>query len=148
MRSIPLALTGFAALAAPLPALAQDAQLLTPVEAEGTSLEQMSDKLSDPVRQQELAMMARAMGEVLLDLPIAPLTEALADIAGEEAPAMDRGTTIRSLAPGSSRVPAEIEKNLPRAMEAMGALAGAMEAMAPELRAMAKRFEQALPPQR
>ena len=145
MRLIPLALV---AAAMPLPALAQDAELLTPEEAEETSLEQMSDKLSDPLRQQELAMMARAMGEVLLDLPLAPLTEALAEIAGEDAPAMDRGTTLRALAPEASRVPAEIEKNLPRAMEAMGALAGAMETLAPELRAMARRFQQALPQER
>ena len=145
MRLIPLAL--FAAVM-PLPAFAQDAELLAPEEAEATSLEQMSDKLSDPARQQELAMMARAMGEVLLDLPLAPLTEALAEIAGEEAPAMDQGTTLRALAPEASRVPEEIERNLPRAMQAMSALAGAMEAMAPELRAMARRFEEALPQER
>ena len=145
MRLIPRAL--FAA-AMPLPAFAQDAELLAPEEAEATSLEQMSDKLSDPARQQELAMMARAMGEVLLDLPLAPLTEALAEIAGEEAPAMDQGTTLRALAPEASRVPEEIERNLPRAMQAMSALAGAMEAMAPELRAMARRFEEALPQER
>ena len=145
MRRHLLAAATLAAFAAPVPALAQDADEPAFDEREGAGLTEMADTLSDPERQRELAMMLRAMSEVLLDLPIAPLTDAVAEIAGEEAPLVEDGATLRSIAPEASRVPEEIEKNLPRAMEAAGTLAETLEVMLPQLRAMAERFSDTLP---
>ena len=70
MRRHLLAAATLAAFAAPVPALAQDADEAAFDERDGAGLTEMADSLSDPERQRELAMMLRAMSEVLLDLPI------------------------------------------------------------------------------
>lgn len=142
-----LAAASLVAIAAPMPAFAQDTE--TPLEVEEpVELADLTDKLSDPERQREVALMARAISEVLLDLPVAPLMEAMGQIAGEEAPMVGPGTTLRSLAPQAGRVPEEIERNLPRAMDAVSAMAGAAEIMLPQLRELAQRLEETIPQDR
>lgn len=142
-----LAAASLAAIAAPMPAFAQDTE--APLQAEEpVELADLMDKLSDPERQREVALMARAISEVLLDLPVAPLMEAMGQIAGEEAPMVGPGTTLRSLAPQAGRVPEEIERNLPRAMDAVSAMAGAAEIMLPQLRELAERLEETIPQDR
>lgn len=142
-----LAAASLVAIAAPMPAFAQDTE--TPLEVEEpVELADLTDKLSDPERQREVALMARAISEVLLDLPVAPLMEAMGQIAGEEAPMVEPGTTLRSLAPQAGRVPEEIERNLPRAMDAVSAMAGAAEIMLPQLRELAQRLEETIPQDR
>ena len=142
-----LAAASLAAIAAPMPAFAQDTEAALQVE-ESVELADLTDKLSDPERQREVALMARAISEVLLDLPVAPLMEAMGQIAGEEAPMVGPGTTLRSLAPQAGRVPEEIERNLPRAMDAVSAMAGAAEIMLPQLRELADRLEETIPQDR
>ncbi|QZD86758.1 hypothetical protein [Qipengyuania psychrotolerans] len=142
-----LAAASLVAIAAPMPAFAQETE--TPLEVEEpVELADLTDKLSDPERQREVALMARAISEVLLDLPVAPLMEAMGQIAGEEAPMVEPGTTLRSLAPQAGRVPEEIERNLPRAMDAVSAMAGAAEIMLPQLRELAQRLEETIPQDR
>ena len=142
-----LAAASLAAVAAPMPAFAQDTEAALQAE-ESVELADLTDKLSDPERQREVALMARAISEVLLDLPVAPLMEAMGQIAGEEAPMVEPGTTLRSLAPQAGRVPEEIERNLPRAMDAVSAMAGAAEIMLPQLRELAQRLEETIPQDR
>ena len=142
-----LAAASLAAIAAPMPVFAQDTEAALQVE-ESVELAALTDKLSDPERQREVALMARAISEVLLDLPVAPLMEAMGQIAGEEAPMVGPGTTLRSLAPQAGRVPEEIERNLPRAMNAVSAMAGAAEIMLPQLRELAERLEETIPQDR
>ena len=142
-----LAAASLAAIAAPMPVFAQDTEAALQVE-ESVELADLTDKLSDPERQREVALMARAISEVLLDLPVAPLMEAMGQIAGEEAPMVGPGTTLRSLAPQAGRVPEEIERNLPRAMDAVSAMAGAAEIMLPQLRELAERLEETIPQDR
>jgi hypothetical protein len=144
MRKFALTTLSLAALAAPAPLLAQEADVppLEPVEGPETDL---AEKFADPDYQRQTALMVRTMAEVLLDLPLAPVMEAAGDVAGEDAPDVDPDATLRSLAPGASRVPEEIERNLPRAMQAMGSMADAFEAMKPALRDMAERLKEALP---
>ena len=142
-----LAAASLVALAAPMPAFAQDTEASPQVE-EPVELADLTDKLSDPERQREVALMARAMSEVLLGLPVAPLMEAMGQIAGEEPPMVEPGTTLRSLAPQAGRVPEEIERNLPRAMDAVSAMAGAAEIMLPQLRELAQRLEETMPQDR
>lgn len=142
-----LAAASLVAIAAPMPAFAQETEAALEVE-EPVELADLTDKLSDPERQREVALMARAISEVLLDLPVAPLMEAMGQIAGEEAPMVEPGTTLRSLAPQAGRVPEEIERNLPRAMDAVSAMAGAAEIMLPQLRELAQRLEETIPQDR
>ena len=130
---------GAALIAAPLPAAAQD----TPTGRE--VLTDLQTTLADPAKQQEVAATLRVLGEVLLDLPLAPLADAARDITGEEMPEISPDTTLRSMAPEASRLPERLEENAPRAMEAMGEMSRALATMLPALRDMAKRLEDASP---
>lgn len=127
-----LALAGTAA-----PAAAQD------IRADG-DIAALTDRLSDPALQQELAVTFAALSQVLLDLPIAPLAEAAADIAGETAQDIDPDMTIRKALPEASDVPEVIERELPQAMDRMASLSGAMQAMLPALRDAARQMEGAI----
>ena len=131
-----LALAGTAA-----PAAAQDVQTDGAIAA-------LTDRLSDPALQQELAVTVAALSQVLLDLPIAPLAEAAADMAGETADQrvqdIDPDMTIRKALPEASDVPQVIERELPQAMDRMASLSGAMQAMLPALRDAARRMEGAI----
>lgn len=129
-------LTVFAAalaLAAPIPALAQ------PGEAG-----RMAQRLSDPEFQDALAETVAVMGEILLDMPLAPMAEAAAEIAGKDPATVDPDLTLRKAAPGAGRVPGEMAEKLPRMMDGMAGMAGGVEAMLPALKAMAKRMEKSM----
>ena len=65
---------------------------------------------------------------------------------GSDAPEVDPDATLRSMSPHADRVPEEIEKNLPRALDAMGSMAEAMEKMMPALKDMAERMKDVAPP--
>lgn len=145
MRRIVLtAALPLAALATP--AFGQEEAQLPP---ETETLEHLSDSLSDPVRQQQLADTLAVLTEVLLDLPLAPLVEPLAeataDIAGEEPRPVDPDMTLRRMAPGAGRLSGEIQDKLPRAMDAMARLSESFSVMLPALREMGERMKDALP---
>ena len=136
------------AVAVPAPLLAQDDPgAIDSLELEETQADfsVMAERFRDPEQQRQMALMLRTMSEVLLDLPLAPLMEAVGEVAGEDAPHVDPDATLRTLSPQADRVPEEIEKNLPRALDAMGSMANAMEAMMPALRDMAERMKNAAP---
>ena len=81
-----------------LPALL--AALATPAMAEAAGptnapLAGLGEQMHDPERQRDMALMLRAMTEVLLDMPIAPLAEAAAEMAGEDARPIDPDMTLR-----------------------------------------------------
>lgn len=129
-------LTVFAAalvLAAPMPAMAQQSEA-----------GRMAQRLSDPVFQQTLAETVAVMGEILLDMPLAPMAEAAAEMAGKDPAAVDPDLTLRKAAPGASRVPGEMADKLPRMMDGMAGMAGGIEAMLPALRTMAERMEKSM----
>lgn len=135
---IPAALLSLIAI----PVAAQETSAPAP---EAGALADMAQQMQDPERQRELAMVAQTMAEVLLDLPIAPLAQAAAEMAGEEARQIDPDLTLRKLAPEAGELSGEIGRNAPRAMQAAGTLAGALAAMAPTLREMAEQMARALP---
>ena len=144
MRKSVLSALSLAAIAAPAPLLAQDADLPAP-EVQEEAATDLAEKFSDPEYQRETAMLMRTLSEVLLDLPLGPLVEAAGEMSGEEMPEVYRDTTLRSMAPEAGRIPEEIERNLPRAMEAMGTMAEALEEMRPALEEMAARLQESLP---
>lgn len=116
--------------AAPVPALAQDGET-----------GELSARLSDPATQTELAETLAVMSEVLLDLPLAPMAEAAAEMAGKDPARVDPDMTLRKMAPGAGVVPDQIADKLPRMMDGMAGMASGMEAMMPALRTMADRME-------
>ena len=89
--------------------------------------------------------MLQAMTQVLLDVPIAPLAKAAADMAGEKAEDIDPTLTLRKMAPDAGEVSKQVGRNLPHAMDAMSSMAEGLAAMAPTLRQMAERMKNALP---
>ena len=147
MRKLILPALAATTLAAPLPAFAQESDAPITLEEQREDLSGMADRLKDPERQRQMALMLRTMSEVLLDLPLAPLMDAMgevsADLTGEEAPQVDPDATLRSIAPQAERIPEQVEKTLPRALDAMGSMAEAFGAMAPALRDMAARMKDA-----
>lgn len=142
-KSFPILLS-LAALAAPAPLLAQEADV-PPLELVDEDDVPLVEKFSDPDFQRQTALMVSTMTEVLLDMPLAPVMDAAGEMAGEDAPKVDPDATLRSLAPGASEIPRQIERNLPRAMEAMGSMTEALEAMKPALKDMAARLQDSLP---
>lgn len=140
IRFVPIALALVAA-----PAAAQRIDLPPAPEADTRALDRVADALSDPARQAELAGTLAVMAEILLDLPLAPMLEPLAEIAGNDAPRVDRDATLRKIAPGAGAVSGQIQDKLPKAMDSMASMSGAMASMMPALRDMAARLEKALP---
>ena len=135
MRIIALAAV-LVALAAPMPALAQDR-----TEEDAA---RVADTLRDPALQESVAAGMAAASEALLDVPLAPLARAVAEAAGDNPRDVDPNMTLRSVSPEAQNVPAEIHDKLPRVMGAMAGMAGGVSAMIPALREMAARVEQAV----
>lgn len=136
MRAV-IATTALLALAAPLPALAQDS------ETEATTAE-IERTLGDPATQAAMAEGMAAASEALLDVPLAPLARAVKQAAGEDPDDVDPDMTLRRVSPDAEDVPAKVRESLPRMMGAMGAMAGGMGAMMPALREMAARMRDAM----
>ena len=101
------------ALALPAPAIAQ-----ANVDDAVAALGDLSHQLRDPERQREMKLMMQAMTEVLLDMPIAPLAQAAADMAGEKAQDIDPALTLRQMAPEAGRVGGDMMRSLLRAVDA------------------------------
>ncbi|WP_324828572.1 hypothetical protein [Qipengyuania zhejiangensis] len=110
-------------------------------------LADMADQMRDPDRQRDMALMVQTMTEVLLDMPIASLAKAAAEMAGEQAEAVDPDLTLRKMAPDAGQVSEGVAVAVPRAMQAMGGMAEGLAAMMPALRDMADQLKRALPPQ-
>lgn len=140
MRFIALAAVA-AAIATPAAASAQDERRIALPGDEPVAPE-MAQRLADPVFQEQMASTVAVLGEILLDLPVAPLAEAAAQMAGEDPQAVDPDMTLRNLAgPRADDVPQEIARELPRMMGAMAGMAEGLSAMVPALRDLARRVE-------
>lgn len=136
MRTVIAAVT-LLALAAPLPAFAQDSD----IEATTADIEA---KLGDPAVQGAMAEGMAAASEALLDLPLAPMMKAIAKAAGEDPEAVDPDMTLRRASPEAEGVPDQVRERLPAMMGAMAGMAGGMGAMVPALKDMAARMAAAM----
>lgn len=152
MRRIPFA-------AVITPAALSVALLATPVAAheiappdQANGLAELSETLSDPAKQQQIANTLAVLSEVILDLPLAPIVEPLSraagDITGEEAEPVDPNMTLRRMRPEVSDLPAEITDKVPQAMNGMAAMSESLSALLPALRTMAEQLKTALPDER
>jgi hypothetical protein len=114
----------------PVPALAEP-------EPEEGEISSTARELADPVRQEQLAAMAGAVMEAMLEMPAAPLLRAAAEVAGEDPEAIHPDTRMADLAgPEAADAPREVAEKLPQMMGAMAALAVAFEDMLPHMRAI------------
>ncbi len=136
--------TAALAVCAPLPALAQDAPPADAPPADAP-LANVTERLADPATQQVAAVTLSTLVEALLDLPIAPLANAVRSADPDALPDIDDNTTVRQLAgPDAEDVPAVIRAELPRAMDMMAGMAAGFEALLPALKDMAEQFEQSV----
>lgn len=139
MRKIVLALASAATLA-PLPALAAEDQ------PDNSGLARAAEEMRDPVRQEQVAVMAEAVIASLLEMPVGNLLRSAAEIAGEDPDEIDPNTTLREAAgPEADEAPRLAAKALPKMMSATGALAGAIETMLPEMRRIGEDIARTLP---
>ena len=113
---------------------------------ESGDLRRVADEMADPQTQQRMARAMGAMAEAMLDMPVGPLLRA-ADAAGgmREARRLPRDARLGDLAgPDSRRLPRDMARAVPEMMGAMGGMAGAMEAMLPELARVGERMREAM----
>jgi len=109
----------------------------TPALAAADDAKRLADELNDPARQAEIAAMVETMSAVMLEMPVAPLLRAKAQIEGGDSEAVDPDLTVRDLAgPEAEDAPREIATRLPQMMGALAVLAVSLEQMLPQLRAM------------
>ena len=117
----------------PVPALAQESET-----------GRMAEELSDPARQEQFAVMAETVADVLLSMPAAPMLRAAATVAGEDPEDIDPDLRVGDLVgPEAADAPREFAHRLPQMMGAMAALAATLEDMVPLMR---ERMRDALPP--
>lgn len=131
-----------------LPAFFLSLALPTAVSAQATDREGLSDlgeQMRDPAHQRDMALMLQAMTEVLLDMPVAPLAQAAAQMADKEVRDIDPDLTLRRMVPQADRAGEEVARVVPRAMQATGSMAEGLAAMTPLLRNMAARMRAIAP---
>ena len=127
----------------PLPAVARDAG---PSADLPTGPADVAKRLSDPTSQVAATVALTAFSEALLDLRIEPLRRALSAVGSDAANDLPPDARLRDLAgPGARKLPGEIGRRVPQAMGAAAGMAGAVQDMIPEFKAMAERMKQALP---
>ncbi|WP_422357176.1 hypothetical protein [Qipengyuania flava] len=105
----------------------------------------LGEQMRDPAHQRDMALMLQAMTEVLLDMPVAPLAQAAAEMAAKETRDIDPDLTLRRMVPQADRAGEEVARVVPRAMQAAGSMAEGLAAMTPLLRNMAARMRAIAP---
>ena len=118
-----------------------------------TPLESLSQRLSDPRTQSEMAATVAVLSEILLDMPLAPLIEPLAKATADAADVprrpVDPDLTLRRMSPRAGDVTARVARELPRAMDRMADASDGIAALLPVLRdavrTLEDRVENALP---
>lgn len=135
---------------APYEGLPYEDGAIVPPEADTRDrLESLSDRLSDPRTQDEIAATVSVLSEILLDLPLAPLIEPLAEATADAADVprrpVDPDLTLRRMSPRAGEATARIAGELPRAMDRMADMSDGLAALIPALREAARRIEDSLP---
>ena len=119
----------------PLPALAEESRV-----------DDLAERLNDPLTQFAVAGMLSAFARMAMDLDIAPLVRAAEAMGDERARDLPPDARLGDLAgPNAERLPEDIAERVPGAMARMGTMAGAVSGKVPELQAMARRLRDALP---
>lgn len=135
-----LATLPLAAMLAPTAAMARDGGT-----APGKAAE-IAERLNDPLTQYVVAGMISAASKALLDIPVAPVIDAVEQASGRRVGNVPRDARLGDLAGADEeRLRERIVSDVPRAMAAMGALASAAGEMAPALERAARSVRESLP---
>ena len=142
LRKLVLSSLGATILLAPAAARAQEGEA-------DSGLDRLASRLADPRAQLAASAALVAMSEALLQMRVEPFANAARQAgAGRSLPPLPRDARLRDLAgPRADRLQAEIAREAPQAMGRAAAMVEAIQGMMPELKAMARRMKQALPPE-
>ena len=134
-----------ATMLAPLPALAREPDER---DSAGDATAEIADKLRDPASQIAVAAMLSSMGEALLDMRIGPFVEAMdkAGVGGDRMRDLPPDARLGDIAGERTReMPGKIARETPKMMGAAAGMAGSLNEMLPEFKAMARRMKDAIP---
>ena len=150
---LPLFVLPFLAFSAPLAAQAnapvEGAIVLPEFDAPAppaeTALGGLAERLSDPRTQGEIAATVSVLSEILLDLPLAPLIEPLAEATADAADLprrpIDPDLTLRKLSPNAGDMAQRVARDLPRTMDRMAQASDGIAALIPTLRDAVRLIE-------
>ncbi|MCE2841486.1 MAG: hypothetical protein ACK564_06580 [Novosphingobium sp.] len=135
------------ALAAALPLAALVLSQPAAAKPTETGLGEVSRMLGSRDTQHAMAGVLASLANAMLQMDVSAFGQA-AEAVGDKRTArrLRKGTTLADVAGRDARaVPGEIRRKAPAMIGAMGAMAGAMEAMLPELAKVAEQMKGALP---
>jgi hypothetical protein len=139
-----LAAIPLAAMLAPATAMAREDA--APADAPADRAAEIAQRLNDPLTQYVVAGMVSAASKALLELPVAPVVEAVEQASGRRMGNLPRDARVADLVGvDHHRLRERIVADVPRAMAAMGALASAAGRMSPELERMARTLRESVP---
>lgn len=125
----------FAALAA------STALTAIPAEARSRGPTRPAKELRDPYNQAKAAAAAAILSQTLLDVRVGPLARAMSDLGDENARGIPYDARLGDVAGPEARViPERLARAVPRAMAAAGDMAGAIDAMIPQIQAMSDQL--------
>jgi hypothetical protein len=137
-RFVLVAALPLAALVLSQPAAAKPAE---------TGLGEVSRTLGNRETQEAMAGVLASLAKAMLQMDVSAFGQA-AEAVGDKRTArqLRKGTTLADVAGRDARrLPEEIRRKAPAMVGAMGAMAGAMDAMLPELAKVAEQMKAALP---
>lgn len=135
------------ALAAALPLAALVLSQPAAAKPTETGLGEVSRTLGSRDTQHAMAGVLASLANAMLQMDVSAFGQA-AEAVGDKRTArrLRKGTTLADVAGRDARaVPGEIRRKAPAMIGAMGAMAGAMEAMLPELAKVAEQMKGVLP---
>jgi hypothetical protein len=140
MRSALLAAVLSVSLIAPMPALARD-----------RPISDAARQLGDPALQQSLSGALAMMMQAMMGMKMAPFARAMDSMGKtmgdkDAISDIDPDATLGDLiGPESRDMPRQMSEKVPAMMSGMAGMAGAMEQMLPQLQAMGKQLQKAMP---
>lgn len=135
------------ALAAALPLAALSLAQPAAAKPAERALGDVSRTLGNPDTQEAFAGVLASLATAMLQMDVSSLGKA-AEAMGDKPTArrLRKGTTLADVAgPDARDLPRDIRRKAPAMMGAMAGMAGAMEAMLPELAKVAEQMKAALP---
>ena len=118
----------------------------TPAPPAEAALDGLAERLSDPATQDEIAATVSVLSEILLDLPLAPLIEPLADATADVADLprrpVDPDLTLRRMSPRAGEVAQRVARDLPGTMDRMADASDGIAALIPALRDAVRQIEE------
>lgn len=112
-----------------------------PAQARPRENDRVSEQLRDPYNQAKAAAAAAILAQTVLDMRVGPLARAMGDMGDQDARRVPYDARLGDVAgPDARKIPERVARDLPRAMAGAGDMAGAFEAMIPQINAMSDQL--------